>query len=64
MEVSLDLHLLQFAMEYMRRDGVGTERRDDDHLCGLHGAAAPFEAPIVLTPPAAGYSNAAGRIPF
>jgi hypothetical protein len=64
MELSLDLHLLLLAMEYTRRRrGVaGIERRDGDDLCGLHGAAGPFEAPICSPHPQRGLLNATGRI--
>jgi hypothetical protein len=64
MESSLDLHLLLLAMEHTRRtrDVAGNERRDDDDLCGLHGTAAPFEAPICSPHPQPGYSNATDRI--
>jgi hypothetical protein len=55
-ELSLDLHLLLFAMEYTRRRrGVaGIESRDGDDLCGLHGPAGAFEAPICSPHPLCG----------
>jgi hypothetical protein len=63
-ELNLDPHLLLFAMEYTRRRrGVAEiERRDGDNLCGLHGAAGPFEAPICSPHPLCGLLNATGRI--